>query len=474
MEQKNKKILFLDNNIDLRELITMKLEAELSALVEEFDQENELLSQLEKNQPSSLALLIISDEIIELEKAKNSKLLVEYKAKYSKTPLLIMADEQNLISPEFVSWTQGLSFIHIIKRPLNDLEFITLVKNAVGGKSIAFTDEDDYGIPYTGVKIKNFLRFNAIPCDAFIRLNKIKFIKLINQGDLYGNSAIKKYISKDVQKLYVKTEDYSLLANAAMKSLLALYDKSKKAKGSDIHVESLESIHKNMQNFGLTPAVAELTKKTIESSIQMVKKSKDIGDLLNKMKKSGDYLYEHSMMISYIATAIAKNTEWGSDATAFKLSLAAMMHDMTLEDHAMAKIQTLDDPNLSKYSPERLEKYKNHPLDAAKLISVGKEFPPDVDFIVAQHHERPDGSGFPRGLSKLRIAPLSCVFILAHVFVTKIEELGGDFSSDNREVALKELSKEMFTTGNFKKPFEGLLKIFNQEELFAKKSGLKR
>ena len=36
-----------------------------------------------------------------------------------------------------------------------------------------------------------------------------------------------------------------------------------------------------------------------------------------------------------------------------------------------------------------------------------------MDTIVLQHHELPDGSGFPRGLYHHQISPLACVFIVA-------------------------------------------------------------
>ena len=167
------------------------------------------------------------------------------------------------------------------------------------------------------------------------------------------------------------------------------------------------------------------------------------------------------MKMSYICTAIAKHTEWGSDSTVFKLSLACTMHDMTLDDDDLARIESLTDPRLELFRPEQVEAFKNHPQEAAKLIKDSKEFPADVDFIVAQHHERPDGSGFPRGLMKLRIAPLSCVFILAHEFVNRIEEMGNVYNQENRDKVYQALSQEMYTMGNFKKPFAGLRRAFN-------------
>jgi hypothetical protein len=49
------------------------------------------------------------------------------------------------------------------------------------------------------------------------------------------------------------------------------------------------------------------------------------------------------------------------------------------------------------------------------VLSFCSEYIPlDVDIIIHQHHERPDGKGFPAKLNYMKINPLSAVFILAH------------------------------------------------------------
>jgi len=231
----------------------------------------------------------------------------------------------------------------------------------------------------------------------------------------------------------------------------------------------LEEIHKSISELGINEETVALTKKTIESTVQLVKRVRTVGDLLTKMRDQGNYIYDHSLKVSYVCTAIARYTEWGSASTAYKLSLAATLHDMTIDDPELAKIQYQNDPTLNNYSEEQKNKYFLHPQESAKMIKDSKEFPPDIDFIVAQHHERPDGSGFPRGLSKLRIAPLSCLFILAHEFVTRVESRGGKYDAKNRDAVFDQLDQEMYTEGNFKKPFMGLCKAFGLKSKYQQK-----
>jgi HD-GYP domain-containing protein (c-di-GMP phosphodiesterase class II) len=53
--------------------------------------------------------------------------------------------------------------------------------------------------------------------------------------------------------------------------------------------------------------------------------------------------------------------------------------------------------------------FRNHPLLGASILNKCGGFQPDVLRIVAQHRERPDGSGFPRGLTADAINPLALV-----------------------------------------------------------------
>ena len=65
------------------------------------------------------------------------------------------------------------------------------------------------------------------------------------------------------------------------------------------------------------------------------------------------------------------------------------------------------------------------------MIKELKEMPGEVDFLVLEHHERPDGSGFPTGLMAHQIAPLSTVFIVAHDLMDSMIEQGAEFSLRN-------------------------------------------
>ena len=82
-----------------------------------------------------------------------------------------------------------------------------------------------------------------------------------------------------------------------------------------------------------------------------------------------------------------------------------------------------------------INRIRLHPVHAADYVRKMSEIPADVDQIVFQHHERPDGSGFPRSLSGKFISPLTSVFIVAHDIVEFMNNRPGEsvdvFLSEN-------------------------------------------
>ncbi|MCU1337952.1 MAG: diguanylate cyclase and metal dependent phosphohydrolase [Bryobacterales bacterium] len=79
------------------------------------------------------------------------------------------------------------------------------------------------------------------------------------------------------------------------------------------------------------------------------------------------------------------------------LNVAALLHDigkLGIPDHILLKPGPL--------SPEEWEKMKTHPLSGAEMLSR-MNFPDPVLQIVATHHEKWDGTGYPRGLKAEQI-----------------------------------------------------------------------
>jgi putative nucleotidyltransferase with HDIG domain len=180
--------------------------------------------------------------------------------------------------------------------------------------------------------------------------------------------------------------------------------------------------------------------------------------------EKGRYISNHSTMVAHIACAIARGMTWSSDVTYYKLTMAAMLHDITLVNEDLAKIQTLTELSEKgdRFKPSEIDLYKRHVSDAAKIAQEFTEVPPDVDTIILQHHERPDGTGFPRRLSGPYINNLSAVFIIAHEIVQQTLIEGKDLP-----VIIRALT-EKYESGAFKKIMGSVVALFAEAQSLKK------
>lgn len=74
------------------------------------------------------------------------------------------------------------------------------------------------------------------------------------------------------------------------------------------------------------------------------------------------------------------------------------MHDVGYEDDELAKVSSTYDSRFSMLSQEQRKIVREHPTKASFLIDKLKNKDPYLKEFILNHHERPKGKGFSRGL----------------------------------------------------------------------------
>jgi HD-GYP domain-containing protein (c-di-GMP phosphodiesterase class II) len=103
------------------------------------------------------------------------------------------------------------------------------------------------------------------------------------------------------------------------------------------------------------------------------------------------YTSRHQMRVAGISTAIAARLNWPRERRKY-LHWAAQLHDL---GKICVPTDILNKP--TKLSKAEFELVKQHPAAGYRVLAY-VELPPVVAEAVYQHHERLDGSGYPRGL----------------------------------------------------------------------------
>jgi len=113
---------------------------------------------------------------------------------------------------------------------------------------------------------------------------------------------------------------------------------------------------------------------------------------LTKLKEKDEYTAEHSINVCILSVAFAKHL--GHDKREIKkIGLGGFLHDV---GKAKIPIEVLNKPG--RFTDDEFEIMKSHPKFGRDLLmSLPESKHTSID-IAYNHHERIDGSGYPRGL----------------------------------------------------------------------------
>jgi HD-GYP domain-containing protein (c-di-GMP phosphodiesterase class II) len=141
-----------------------------------------------------------------------------------------------------------------------------------------------------------------------------------------------------------------------------------------------------------------------------VLKEKQIVYNLFDIRSHNGHIFSHSVNVGVIALMIG--VKMGLDRSGLEvLGLGALMHDA---GKILVETALLNKPD--RFSLTEYEAIKRHPGDGYELLRrhlAGNEVPAQIAF---EHHEREDGSGYPRGLSGAETHPFAKIVAVADVY----------------------------------------------------------
>ncbi len=281
---------------------------------------------------------------------------------------------------------------------------------------------------YCRINIDFLSILDGINKNLFIRIGSEKYIKIFNEDDNTDILDIKKYKSKGIHYLYVKRET-AIWVIHQIQSQIDIFLKTNNFRfvlrgASDTPAKRFEN---RILRFDDEVHMDKEFKETIDEAVKriraVVEKDARVETFINHLKAHQDehnFFTQKMNLTSLIACALAKELDWISKSTLDKIVYASVLADITLAVRPeLLNIRDLESFEKIKHtlSDEDQKIYLSHPKDSGNLIKrYFSTAPPETDSLTFQHHELPDGSGFPQGLRAERIAPLSALFIVATDF----------------------------------------------------------
>ena len=263
---------------------------------------------------------------------------------------------------------------------------------------------------------------------------------LVGRDLILSESFIQKLSDMEISSLFIQdghTDDIipfenvsDVLRESTVKSLKDLFqfikeitEKELKDK-SDKVIENFISSEKFKFAFLKTPAFEQIKNNLNEIIIQLINREMMIG--IDPIKTKSNYKYEHLFDVAVVSIMIGLKMGLREKALR-ELGFGCLLHDI---GEMFIPQEILNKP--SKLTSEEMEKIQTHPMTGYKLIKNIPGIGVMSAMVALQHHEKQDGTGYPRGLHGRKFTGTTNEPNTVHIFgsITAVAEIYDALISD--------------------------------------------
>ena len=434
------KLLLVDDEPEILSLLEIIIESEFELEILKADSGNKAIEVLGANSDVSL---IISD--YNMDDGTGGDLFNKVKEDSSPKPFLLLSAGYIEDYPEFENFESVNSLNKFLEKPADEEDIFEFIKASLEGSEESSLLEET---PYKRVRLRYYKEFFKRPSDLYIKLPSKKFVQIAKVENKDQMEILEHYLEKKVDFIYMPVENYKAFMEDFQNALSPeALDKAPPEKMIDLLGITYSVSKDDLKALGVSAMHTDLVNKSLGAVIKDLSGNKGLFDMLQKFFGREDYLVDHSVLNIYFTSYILGKLGWSNEQTLQQLAYASFFHDMTLEDNDLAKV---DDPSAIEDSDSK-KRILNHMEKGAELLDGLQGINHDARKIILDHHELPDGTGFPSGLNSSNLPPLSCAFILSHKIVEYLIE--NKFRTGNLASFLQGL-QGVWDQGNFKRPFE--------------------
>lgn len=454
-------VLYIEDDPDIAEVYTHYLHSNFEGMkVHHFIDGHKAFLELSSNLEKFS--LVISDYYMpgkdggEIFKFVNGQMLG--------IPFIILSGHDCSRDDNFRSFFQTHVRNAFLLKPCPPEEFVEKVKWCLEAESDKLkiyskpaTDVDEK-IP---VNPESFIKLNSIACDVYLKLGAEKFVKVINKNDLFSTEVILKLIAKGVKYFFINKSELSHYGESVTKSVhVMLVSKNIKmddVKKSQMTGQALDIVKSNLMKCGFSPAIFEVTEEIINIQMDMIKRSPELSGFMEKFQLFRRMNTEHSRLVCFLCTAILKEIGWDSESTLHKMCLASLFHDISLPEEFGNKLSASE--YVKTLADADKKNYELHCEESAHLSKNFSSLAEGIEQVILEHHELPDGSGFPKKLTAMHVHALSACLHLADFVADLMWQHNFDINPIKLEIFSK---KEFYSKGVYRKPYDTIIKVLNK------------
>ncbi len=148
----------------------------------------------------------------------------------------------------------------------------------------------------------------------------------------------------------------------------------------------------------------------VDEISESVFKNSDAIISIAKLKNKDNYTYLHSVAVCALMVSLAKTLGYDKEFCK-KAGKAGLLHDI---GKMFIPLEILNKPG--KLTDDEFTIVKNHPVKGWELLKESNAFEEETLDVCLHHHEKFDGSGYPKGLKGEEISVLSRMGAICDIY----------------------------------------------------------
>lgn len=266
---------------------------------------------------------------------------------------------------------------------------------------------------YLAVPTASLIHRKTALSDLFVRLPTDRMVKVAHKGGAIDPERIARFGDKSVSHLYVPKAEFGFIVSDLVRG----------AEGLNL-LQNVPTDLKIAKFFNIAETVySELLMMPLsdESLGRAVRLSQEISTSLREKPAfaklvatvvgMGDEFAKHSLGSVVMSNMLVTQLSWSSPKLLSPITMGAFFHDIGLKE---IPEEIRFKPRVEMSMDEALL-WEQHPAKGVQLLSPLQFITPDVLRIVQEHHEVPNGQGFPAKMRLDRIFPMAKAVSLANV-----------------------------------------------------------
>ncbi len=245
-------------------------------------------------------------------------------------------------------------------------------------------------------KFKRPLKF-----DVYIRRTETSYTKIFSKDDVIDRERVAQYRKKGVASFYVEEGDYAIYCLYVEKigDVLAKSVGSFSPEESSAFIKELVnfSMHEIIQNQKVDERIVKTAGNVVSACVDNLNSNPKSFIKILSLMSNQPYIVKHSIAVSLFSVMLAKKYGIESETTISLIGLGGFLHDVGVGQ------LTFDPEDVEILTPEQRREVWRHPELGRQQLDQVKGVRTEVLQIVTQHHEQPNGRGYPNGLVGLNI-----------------------------------------------------------------------